>query len=123
MENKINYYDFIKMKGRPVSEINPGSSEIALLFEDALTALEILKNNCIEILGGDILSENNEKLIYAYQLWGDEYQYLNWYCDQEENESKEKYLERGYNIAKENIFSANKIAEKIKKKCYIVFVI
>lgn len=45
MEN--NYFDFLKTKGRSLSE----SNEVALLFDDALIALEILKKNNIEILG------------------------------------------------------------------------
>lgn len=117
MEN--NYFDFLKTKGRSLSE----SNEVALLFDDALIALEILKKNNIEILGGDILWENNGKLIYAYQLWGDKYQCLNWYCDQENDESKEHYLERCYNTAKENMISVHDISEKFKNKCYIVFVV
>lgn len=121
MEN--NYFDFLKINGRSVSKSNPETNEVALLFNDALIALEILKKNNIEILGGDILLENNGKLIYAYQLWGDKYQYLNWYCDQRDDERKEHYLERCYNTAKENMISAHDISEKFKNKCYILFVV
>ncbi|MGC4059178.1 MAG: Imm40 family immunity protein [Chitinophagaceae bacterium] len=80
MEN--SYLSFVKLNGRQLSEINPGSDEIALGVDNALKALELLKENQIAVLGGDILTEENGELIYAYQLWGEEYQYLNWYCDQ-----------------------------------------
>lgn len=117
-----NYLDFLKEKGKLLSEINPGSDEIALTANDALQALEFLKDSQTAILGGDILSEENNELIYAYQLWGEEYQYLNWYCDKNDNESKADYLQRSYVLAREGITNANKTAEKLKKKCYIVFV-
>lgn len=84
--------------------------------------MELLKNSQAIILGGDILSEENSELIYAYQLWGQEYHVLNWYCNRAENESEEDYLKRSYDLAKESIANANKTAEKFKKKCYIVFV-
>ncbi|MBV4360606.1 hypothetical protein [Pinibacter aurantiacus] len=60
-----------------MSEINPGSDEVALTVDDAFYALELLKKKHTEILGGDIFSEDNGQLIYAYQLWGPEYHYLN----------------------------------------------
>lgn len=122
MKSISNYLDFLKEKGRPLFEINPGSDETALMVNDAFQALELLRDSQTAILGGDILSEENSKLIYAYQLWGDEYQYLNWYCDKNDNESTADYLQRSYVFAKESIINANKISEKFKKKCYIVFV-
>jgi hypothetical protein len=122
MESTTNYFDFIKEKGRPLSEINPGSDEIALTIDNALNGLELLKTSHVEILGGDIFSEDNGELIYAYQLWGEEYHYLNWSCDRLNSESKDDYLKRSYDIAKQAIIKASKVAEKLNKKCYIVFV-
>ncbi|NQD71519.1 hypothetical protein HP439_12370 [Sphingobacterium shayense] len=119
----MSYLNFIKEKGKPLSEINPGSDEITLAVDDALQTIELLKDNQIAILGGDILSEDSGELIYAYQLWGEEYQYLNWYCDRIENESEDNCLKRTYVLAKEGIANAHTTAEKLKKKCYIVFVI
>jgi hypothetical protein len=123
MKNISIYLDFLKEKGKPLSEINPGSDEIALTIDDALQALELLKDSKVTILGGDILSEEKNELVYAYQLWGDEYIYLNWYCDRMKNESEEDYLSRCYTTANECIANASKTAEQIKKKCYVVFVI
>jgi len=118
------YLNFIREKGRPLSEINPGSDEIALTVNDALCALDLLSGSSIAVLGGDILSEKEgEKLIYAYQLWGSEYHCLNWYCDKMDNENQEGYVKRSYTIAKESIKTASDIAKRLDKKCYIVIVI
>lgn len=123
--NRISeYLSFIKEKGRPLSEINPGSDEVALTVSDALQALELLKDSQTIILGGDILSEDeNNKLGYAIHLWGYDYHYLNWYCDKLDNESGAEYLQRSYEVAKAGIANANEVAERLKKKCLIVFVI
>ncbi len=120
------YLNFIREKGRPLSEINPGSDEIALTVNDALYALDLLDGNQIAVLGGDILSEKeNGELIYAYQLWGDgqEYHCLNWSCSKIDSENQEDYTKRSYVIAKESIKTANDIAKRLGKKCYIVIVI
>lgn len=111
------------MKGYLLSEINPGSDEIALATDDALHTLDLLYDAKIPILGGDILSEKEGKLIYAYDLWGYEYHFLNWYCEKEEIETEEDYINRSYIIAKKSIKKANEIADKLEKKCYIVIVI
>ena len=116
------YLEFLKEKGKPLSEINPGSDEIALTVSDALHALELLRDTQTGILGGDILSEKNNELTYAYQLWGDEYIYLNWCCDRNGNENNADYLQRSYVLAREGIINASKIAEQLNSKCYIVFV-
>ncbi|MEO5995604.1 MAG: Imm40 family immunity protein [Chitinophagaceae bacterium] len=122
MESISNYLDFIKLKGRPVLEVNPGSDEIALTVEDALHGLELLKISHTEIFGGDVYSEDNGLLIYAYQLWGAKYHYLNWYCDRMDNEREDDYLKRSYEIASEGISNASKTAEQLKKKCFFVLV-
>lgn len=122
MKNISTYLDFLKEKGKPLSEINQGSDEIALTAIDALEALALLKDIQTPILGGDILSEEKNELIYAYQLWGEEYYYLSWYCDKNENESKADYLQRSYALARAGIINANKAAEQLKKKCYVVLV-
>lgn len=126
MKSIFNYLNFIKEKGRPLSEINSGSDEIALTSQDALLALELLNEGQTAILGGDIFSEKEDgELIYAYQLWGvgQEYHYLNWYCDKMDNESQEAYANRSYIVARAGIETANNIAKHLGKKCYIVFVI
>lgn len=119
------YLNFIRDNGRPLSEINPGSDAFALEVNDALYAVDLLRNARIAILGGDILTEDkeNNKLGYVVHLWGHDYHYLNWYCNKEDNESQENYIERSYIIAKESIKVANGTAKRFEKKCYIVIVI
>lgn len=118
------YLNFIKEKGRSLSEINPGSDEIALTASDALYALNLLNGSLIAVLGGDVLSEKeNGKLIYAYQFWGSEYHYLNWYCDKMDNESQEDYAKRSYMVANESIKTANDAAKHLGKRCYVVIVL
>lgn len=126
MKQKSIYLNFIKEKGRPLSDINPGSDEFVLTVDDALFALKLLDESRVAILGGDILSQkDNGRLVYAYQLWGDgqECHCLNWSCDKMDNESEEDYTKRSYMVAKEKIKVANKIANDLNKKCYIVFII
>jgi len=79
MADILKYLDS-DFKGRPLSEINPGSKEIAFTIENALTVLEILKDKHVEILGGDFMSEKNGRFGYAHHLWGDQY-YVALYCD------------------------------------------
>ncbi|MCD8032140.1 MAG: immunity 40 family protein [Bacteroides sp.] len=118
------YLNFIREHGRSLSEINPGSTEIALTVEDALQAVDLLNGTHSPVLGGDILSEDkNGELIYAYQLWDEGYHYLNWYCNKEKDESQEDYIIRSYREAKEGIKKANDIAMHLSKKCYIVLVV
>jgi hypothetical protein len=124
MKSISNYFNFIREKGRSLSEINMGSDEIALVVDDALRALDLLNDNQIAVVGGDILSEKeNGSLIYAYQLWGSEYHCLNWYCAKKDDESQEDYVKRSHMVAKKSIQTANDIAMRLSKKCCIVIVI
>ena len=122
--NKIStYLNFIKARGRILSEINPESNEIALIANDALSAITLLNELQVVILGGDILCDDSGKLIYAYQYWGSKYISLNWYCDRSLNESDLDYQNRSYNIAKEAINTAISVAMQLSKNCYVVIVI
>jgi len=118
-----HYFDFVRLKGRPLAEINPGSNELALKVNDAFEAIEILKGNEQPILGGDILSDYLDTLGYAYQIWGSEYHCLNWYCKKIDKESQNAYCLRSYKIAEESINNAIEVAKKLGKSCYIVFVV
>ena len=122
MKDISTYMEFLKDRGIPLSGINPGSDEMALTDIDALLALQLLSDSQVAVLGGDILSVENHDLTYAYQLWGDEYLCLNWYCDRYDNESEEEYLQRSYLIAREGIAVASRTAETLSQKCYIVLV-
>jgi len=117
------YLDHIKSKGYSLASINPGSDEVALDVKDALQAIDLIKEANISVLGGDILTCNSEGLIYAYQSWGSQYHYLNWYCDKSEDETKEQYKERSFDTAIKAINQAADIAVKLERKCYVVLVV
>jgi hypothetical protein len=76
MSNLNFYFDFLRTNGFPLSTINPGSNEFALEYKNALLAIEMLKETGKVILGGDILSRKDGRLIYIIDLWGDDYYYL-----------------------------------------------
>ena len=118
------YLNFIKEKGQPLLEINPGSDEIALTVNDALEALDLLNACNIAVLGGDILTKDvNDNLTYAIHSWGYDYHYLNWYCDKIYNESQEDFIKRSYIVARESIKTANETAKRLDRKCYICLVL
>ena len=123
MKSISTYAAYLKQNGKPLSETNPGSHEIALTGRNALFALDILKTDHEIILGGDILSEEDNQLVYAYQLWGQEYHDLSWYFTSNENESKEINAKRSNDLAVESVINACKVAETLRKECYIVLII
>ena len=91
MNRLSNYMNFLIKHGRPLSEINPGSDEIALNLDNTLQAIELLQEAQLPILGGDILSDDSGKLIYTYE---------NWYCEKLEHENHNEYCLRSYNTTK-----------------------
>jgi hypothetical protein len=85
MNRLSKYVSFVKERGRPLSEINPGSNEVALTIEDALSAIELLQEAKLAILGGDILLDESGKLVYTYE---------NWYCEKIADENDVDYINR-----------------------------
>ena len=121
MKKELWYLGFLNEKGRALS-VDYQSEEKALSVEDALQAIELLSEEEIVIYGGDILTEADGELVYAHDILGKEYYYLNWYCDKLEDEDRADYLQRSYDKATEGIMEAKKAAERLSKKCYIVLV-
>ena len=121
MKKELWFLGFLNENGRPLS-VDYQSEEKALLVEDALQAIELLSEEKTAIYGGDILTEADGELVYAHDIWGKEFQYLNWYCDKSEDEDRADYLQRSYDKAKEGIMEARKVADRLGKKCYIVLV-
>ena len=101
---------FIKERGRPLVEINPGSDEMALKIDDALKAIELLQNTHLAILGGDILSDESGELTYIYE---------NWYCEKIKNENQDEYRNRSFDFAKKYI---NNLVERGSKNLFVVLV-
>lgn len=121
MKKELWYLGFLNQKGRSLS-VDYQSEEKALSVEDALQAIDLLNEEKIAIYGGDIFTEADGELVYAYDIWGKEYHYLNWYCDKLDDEERADYLQRSYDKAKEGIMEARKAADRLGKKCYIVLV-
>ena len=121
MKKELWYLGFLNQKGRALSA-DYQSEEKALSVEDALQAIELLSEEKTAIYGGDILTEVDGELVYAHDIWGKEYHYLNWYCDKSEDEERADYLQRSYDKAKKGIMESKKAADRLGKKCYIVLV-
>ena len=111
MSNEMHgYFSFICENGIALSNINPGSDELALKIEDGLTAIDLLRHEKIPILGGDILAIKNGVLTYTYE---------NWYCNEKSTEKRIDYLNRSYDVAVEYIVN---IMKKNEIQKYVVFV-
>ena len=121
MKKELWYLGFLNQKGRPLS-VDYQSEEKALSVEDALQAIELLNEEKIAIYGGDIFTEADGELVYAHDILGKEFHYLNWYCDKLDDEESADYLQRSYDKAKEGIMEARKVADRLGKKCYSVLV-
>ena len=121
MKKELWYLGFLNQKSRALSA-DYQSEEKALSVEDALQSIELLSEEKTAIYGGDILTEADGELVYAHDIWGKEYHYLNWYCDKLDDEERADYLQRSYDKAKEGIMEAKKAADRLGKKCYIVLV-
>lgn len=111
MNNLSNYMLFLQEHGRSLSEINPGSDEIALQIDDALQAIELLQEANTAILGGDVLTNESGTLVYTYE---------NWYCDKLSNDTQEKYRIKSYTTAKAYM---NDLIKKGYKNRYVVIVV
>lgn len=110
------YWSFVKERGRCLSEMNPGSDEFALTIDDSLQLLNLLLENDIAILGGEVVTETKKgSLKYAYHHWGAKYVYLDWCCDDIENETKDEYVKRSNKCAQQAILRAGDVAKKLKK--------
>lgn len=117
------FHKHLKLKGKSLEEINPGSDEYALSVEDAIEGIELLKATNTAVLGGDIMTTDSERLVYAYQAWGTEYHYLSWYCEKALGESHEDYAKRSIKEALNAIKNAENTAVKMESSCYVVVVI
>ena len=89
-----SFLRFVSAVGRNLSEINPGSDELALTPSDAIEALDFLSGSQVAILGGDVLSDSAGKLSYVYE---------NWYCEQLRGEDLLDFVRRSQTVAREFI--------------------
>ena len=111
---------FYKKNG--IKSSNFKDAPLAFSVENSLKVLELFEKSKIIILGGDILINSSDEIVYAHYIWGDEYQYLNWHCEKVVDEKYEDYLNRGYNLSKAFILKANEIARSKNCQIFILFV-
>lgn len=99
---------FVAENGRKLSEINPGSTELALTPSEAIIAVGFLSASQVAILGGDVLSDSNGKLSYIYE---------NWYCEQSPEEAPLDFIRRSQTVA------LKFIEELVKRKDPNLFIV
>ena len=73
-----------------ISLASLGIRDIGLLRNDALRAVEILRDGKFPILGGDVYLRRGDRLDVAY---------ANWYADPKTDEDRETYLRRSWDKA------------------------
>ena len=102
----IDCLDQIHRKMSTVSEIlkvgvsleSIGVKNWALSKEDAVKALDKFNELQIPILGGDVCEKINEVIQYNYD---------NWYCDRQPNESQFDFVNRSIDKARDYINNYN----------------
>jgi hypothetical protein len=107
-KNSIDH--FLRSRGRPMSEINPGSHEYALTLQDAKQLISLLPGSTVPLLGGDVVAESEGRLRYTYE---------NWYIVREPAEDDESHARRSYRKAEDFISS---LEARAAPKTYVVFV-
>ena len=86
------FIDFLSSAGRPLTEINHCSGEVALTPDNALKAIALLSGSQVAILGGDVLSGISGKLTYTCE---------DWFCEQKPGENPLEFVRRSQSDANE----------------------
>ena len=77
------YNELLKSRGIPLREL--GIADVALGRTDVLSAIELLRNASIPVLGGDV---------YFKRLGRIELAYANWHSDPEQGEDRQRFVSR-----------------------------
>jgi hypothetical protein len=80
-----NYQKLLDAKGIPLTEL--GIKDIALVRDDALYAVSLLKKDLIPILGGDVYYRCGAKIRIAY---------ANWYTNTKTGEDRDSFMARSW---------------------------
>ena len=125
MDQITKYLTFIKDNGKHAPDVYGNADYRALKVEDALKAIEILKDIKVTIVGGDVLVEDaSGRLKYAMNVWGVKWHTLNWsVASRLAGESDIDRLNTSYILAKKKILEADEISKSLGNTCYIVFTI
>ncbi|MCG7546171.1 hypothetical protein MHM93_18525 [Pseudoalteromonas sp. MM17-2] len=106
--------NFLQRKGVALSELIPGKREMALNVADSREFLKLLQVGGIEIIGGDILVKDRNKMGYCHQVWGSKYHYLSW--------SNGSEGDGGYSLAQKHIEDAEKLSGLLGGEVWVSFV-
>jgi hypothetical protein len=93
MRDSVDYQNLLKSRGFPLIEVL-GINEVALMREDALVAVELLRYASVPILGGDLYVQRGTSVESAC---------TNWFTNCIPGESEEHYLVRSWNNAEKFI--------------------
>ncbi len=116
----MHYIEFMSTKGKTIPKVSGDIKSRAFLVDDSLEAIELLEKERSLILGGEILtSDENNDLRYAIHEWGPEYVYLNWSIPSKEDHPDVNYLELGYSLARKSTQEARIAATRLGRDCYI----
>ena len=81
MYNLFKYINEEDFEFRRMSEVWPGSSQIAFNIEDAFKVLDILRAEDIVLFGVELISEENNILDHAFNIWGFKCYPTDWWYD------------------------------------------
>jgi len=84
--------------------------------------LESCKIEGIALLGGDVYTESEKGIVMAHTIWGNKYHSLNWYANQEPNETDREFSHRSIRIAEKAITEIEHISSKLKMNTYLELV-
>lgn len=94
-----------------------------LSAEDTISAISLLEDTNVPILGGDVYSKEKVDIVPVHKIWGSKYHYLNWYTDQKAGENISEYVSRSYQESISGINEAKRIAFTLKRSCYFNLII
>ncbi|MBX3464685.1 MAG: hypothetical protein KF830_16065 [Planctomycetes bacterium] len=109
MRTPAEFLRFAATEGRKLSEINPGSDEVALKPSCAIKAIELLSGSQVAVLGGDVLSDSSGKLSYVHE---------NWYCEKMSSEAPLEFVRRSHAVA--NAFIAGLLKRNDPHLCVVL---
>jgi hypothetical protein len=92
MNDIKEFESLLKQHGYDLRSI--GVKGAALMQAHALKAIEILENQNIPILGGDVFVLKEKKIDFSYD---------NWYCDEEDFDNYEEYIRMSWETARKYI--------------------
>lgn len=102
LKNRAAYQSFLSTKGILLSEL--GTQEYALDRQNAMSAIVIIEDLGIPILGGDVYLQSSEGIEISYE---------NWSIERQPDESLDNYVFRSCVYTRDYIMRFSAQAEKL----------